>query len=95
MDDVLIGNLTGPLARVKATVPTTKFEGREVEQERELCRCRCADKGRAWARGHPPSQPNLKRAESRKGSIKMVGAIYDLANGVVGVRRLDLGFLRQ
>lgn len=58
INDVVMGNMTGLLARVKAALPATKFE---VEQESELCGCCCTNKCLAWVGGNSPAQPRFGR----------------------------------
>ena len=82
IDDVVLGNLTGLLARVKPAIPATKFDGDK------------SSKNAAYVDAVARTNVTLALAEIRrrspilqelekKGSIKIVGAMYDLATGVV------------
>ena len=82
IDDVVLGNLTGLLARIKPAIPATKFDG-----EKSSKNARYVD---AVAhtnvvltleniRGRSPLLADLEK----KGSIQIVGAMYNIANGMV------------
>jgi carbonic anhydrase len=82
IDDVVLGNLTALLARIKPAVAGTKFDG-----EKSSKNARYVD---AVARTNVVlvlaeirrRSPILEELE-KKGSIKIVGAMYDLATGAV------------
>jgi carbonic anhydrase len=82
IDDVVLGNLTGLLAKIKPAIPETKFDGEK------------SSKNPAYV--DAVAQTNVKlgletirRRSSvladleKKGSIQITGAMYDLANGMV------------
>jgi carbonic anhydrase len=82
IDDVVMGNLTGLLARVKSAIPATKFDGEK------------SSKNAAYVDAVARTNVTLGLAEIRrrssiledlekKGSIKITGAMYDLATGAV------------
>jgi carbonic anhydrase len=82
IDDVELGNLTGLLARVKPAITATKFEGEK------------SSKNYAYVDAVAETNVNLAVAAihrrspiledmSKKGSIAIVGAMYDLATGAV------------
>jgi carbonic anhydrase len=82
IDDVVLGNLTGLLARVKAAIPATKFDGEKSSKNASYVDAVARTNvvlGLAEIRRRSPILEELER----KGSIKIVGAMYDLANGVV------------
>lgn len=82
IDDVVLGNLTGLLARIKPALPATKFDGDKSSKN--------ANYVDAVARANVVlvlaeirrRSPILEDLE-KKGSIKIVGAMYTVANGVV------------
>jgi len=82
IDDVVLGNLTGLLARVKPAVAATKFDGDK------------SSKNAAFVDAVARTNVTLSIAEIRrrspildgleqKGSIKIVGAMYALSTGTV------------
>ena len=82
IDDVVLGNLTGLLARIKPAVVTTKFDGEK------------SSKNYAYVDAVARTNVSLSIAEIRrrsplledlehKGSIKIAGAMYTLTNGTV------------
>ena len=82
IDDVVLGNLTGLLARIKPAIPATKFEGEKSSKNPAFVD--------AVARANVKlAIENIRRRSSvladleKKGSIQITGAMYNLANGVV------------
>jgi len=82
IDDVVLGNLTGLLARVKPALASTKYEGEK------------SSKNYGYVDAVAETNVNLVVAEihrrspvledlCKKGSIAIVGAMYDLATGTV------------
>ena len=82
IDDVVLGNLTGLLARIKPAVAQTKYDGEK------------SSKNYAYVDAVAETNVKLTVAEihrrspvledlSKKGSIAIVGAMYDLATGTV------------
>lgn len=82
IDDVVLGNLTGLLARIKPAIPATKFDGEK------------SSKNDAYVDAVARTNVGLVLAEIRrrspvladlekKGSIKMTGAMYSVSTGVV------------
>lgn len=82
IDDVVLGNLTGLLARIKPAIPETKFDGEKS--------------GKNYAYVDAVARTNVKLTLEnitqrstlladlqKKGSIRIVGAMYDLATGSV------------
>jgi carbonic anhydrase len=82
IDDVVLGNLTGLLARIKPAIPATKFEGEK------------SSKNAAYVDAVARTNVTMSLAEIRrrssiledmekKGKILITGAMYDLTTGVV------------
>jgi carbonic anhydrase len=82
IDDVVLGNLTGLLARIKPAVVQTKYDGEK------------SSKNYAYVDAVGETNVRLAVAEihrrspiledlSKKGSIVIAGAMYDLATGAV------------
>jgi carbonic anhydrase len=82
IDDVVLGNLTGLLARIKPAIPATKFEGEK------------SSKNAGYVDAVARTNVTMNLAEIRrrstileemekKGKILMTGAMYDLTTGKV------------
>jgi carbonic anhydrase len=82
IDDVVMGNLTGLLARVKAAIPATKFDGekssKNVSYVDAVARANVL-LGLADIRRRSAILDEMEK----KGSIKIAGAMYSLATGTV------------
>jgi carbonic anhydrase len=82
IDNVVLGNLTGLLARIKPAIRATKFEGEKSSKNAAYVD--------AVARTHVTlvlaeirrRSPILEELEKQE-SIRIAGAMYDLANGAV------------
>lgn len=82
IDDVVLGNLTGLLARVKPAIPGTKFDGEKSSKNASYVDAVARTNvtlGLAEIRRRSPILEELEK----KGSIKISGAMYDLATGMV------------
>jgi len=82
IDDVVLGNLTGLLARVKPAIPATKFDGEKSSKNPNYVDAVARTNvvlGIAEIRRRSPILQDLEK----KATIKIVGAMYDLATGVV------------
>ena len=82
IDDVVMGNLTGLLARVKAAIPATKFDGEKSSKNATYVDAVARANvllGLADIRRRSPILDEMEK----KGSIKMAGAMYNLATGTV------------
>src|SRR5215469_8412431 len=82
IDDVVLGNLTGLLARVKPAIPATKFDGEKSSKNASYVDAVAQTNvvlGLAEIRRRSPILQELEK----KGSIKIQGAMYDLATGMV------------
>jgi len=82
IDDVVMGNLTGLLARVKSAIPATKFDGEKSSKNPgyvdAVARANVLV-GLADIRRRSPILDEMEK----KGSIKIAGAMYNLATGTV------------
>ena len=84
IDDVVLGNLTGLLARIKPAIPETKFDGERSSKNASYVDAVARTNvvlGVAEVRRRSPILATLET----KGSIKIAGAMYDLATGVVEI----------
>jgi carbonic anhydrase len=82
IDDVVLGNLTGLLARIKPAIPATKYEGEKSSKNASYVDAVARTNvvmGLAEIRRRSPVLEGLEK----KGSIQITGAMYDLATGVV------------
>jgi carbonic anhydrase len=82
IDDVVLGNLTGLLARVKPAIPATKFAGEKSSKNAAYVDAVAHTNvllGLGEIRRRSPILEDLEK----KGSIKIAGAMYDLATGTV------------
>ena len=82
IDDVVLGNLTGLLARIKPAIPATNFEGEKSSKNAAYVDA----VGRtnvvlalAEIRRRSPVLENMEK----KGSIMITGAMYNLSTGTV------------
>ena len=82
IDDVVLGNLTGLLARIKPAIQATKFDGEKSSKNASYVDAVARTNvvlGLAEIRRRSPILEELEK----KGSIKITGAMYDLSNGMV------------
>ena len=82
IDDVVLGNLTGLLARIKPAIPATQFNGEKSSKNATYVDAVARTNvvlGLAEIRRRSPILEKLEK----EGRIKIAGAMYDLANGVV------------
>ena len=82
IDDVVLGNLTGLLARIKPAIPATKFDGEKSSKNASYVDAVARTNvvlGLAEVRRRSPILEELEK----KGSIHITGAMYDVATGVV------------
>jgi carbonic anhydrase len=82
IDDVVLGNLTGLLARIKPAIPETKFEGEKSSKNPAYVDAVARTNVRVALENIRRRSPVLTDLE-KKGSIQITGAMYDLATGVV------------
>lgn len=82
IDDVVLGNLTGLLARIKPAMRTLKFDGEKSSKNSSYVDAVARANvvlGLAEIRRRSPILEDLEK----KGSIKIAGAMYNVANGMV------------
>jgi carbonic anhydrase len=82
IDDVVLGNLTGLLARVKPAIPATKFDGEKSSKNASYVDAVARTNVTLGVAEIRRRSPILQESE-KKGTIKIVAAMYDLSNGVV------------
>jgi len=82
IDDVVLGNLTGLLARIKPAIPETKFEGEKSSKNSAFVDAVARTNVKVALQDIRRRSPVLADLE-KKGSIQITGAMYDLATGVV------------
>jgi len=86
IDDVVLGNLTGLLARIKPAIPATKFEGDKSSKNPAYVDAVAKTNVELTLDNIRRRSPVLADLE-KKGSIKITGAMYDLASGTVEFNR--------
>jgi len=82
IDDVVLGNLTGLLARIKPAIPGTKSDGERSSKNAAYVDAVARANvllGVADIRRRSP----ILEALEKKGTIRIAGAMYDVATGVV------------
>ena len=82
IDDVVLGNLTGLLARIKPAIPATHFTGEKSSKNAAYVDAVARTNvvlGLDEIRRRSPILADLEK----KGTIKITGAMYTLSNGMV------------
>jgi carbonic anhydrase len=82
IDDVVLGNLTGLLARIKPAIPETKFEGEKSSKNPAYVDAVARTNVILALENIRRRSPVLADME-KKGSIQITGAMYNLADGLV------------
>jgi len=82
IDDVVLGNLTGLLSRIKPAIPATKFDGEKSSKNPDYVDAVARTNVSLTMAEIRRRSPILEDLE-KKGSIKISGAMYDLTTGVV------------
>ena len=82
IDDVVLGNLTGLLARIKPAIPETKFEGEKSSKNPAYVDA-VARTNVALALENIRRRSPLLADLEKKGSVQITGAMYNLASGIV------------
>ncbi|HTT19568.1 MAG TPA: carbonic anhydrase family protein [Candidatus Sulfotelmatobacter sp.] len=82
IDDVVLGNLTGLLSRIKPAIPATKFEGEKSAKNPNYVDAVARTNVLLMLEEIRRRSPILEDLE-KKGNIKIAGAMYDLATGTV------------
>jgi carbonic anhydrase len=81
IDDVVFGNLTGLLARIKPAVKKTEFDG-EKSSKNDAYVDAVARTNVLLVLAQIRQRSTKLVALEEKGSIKLIGGMYNLANGV-------------
>lgn len=82
IDDVVLGNLTGLLARIKPAVSATKFDGDKTSKNAAYVDAVAHTNVSLALADIRRRSPVLEQLE-QKGSIKIAGGMYNLATGAV------------
>ena len=82
IDDVVLGNLTGLLSRIKPAISATKFDGEKSSKNPDYVDAVARTNVSLTMAEIRRRSPILEDLE-KKGSIKISGAMYDLTTGVV------------
>jgi len=82
IDDVVLSNLTGLLARIKPAIPATKFEGEKSSKNPTYVDAVARTNVKLVLADIRRRSPTLEQLE-KKGNIQISGAMYDLATGAV------------
>jgi len=82
IDDVVLGNLTGLLARIKPAIPATKFDGEKSSKNLAYVDAVARANVMLGIADIRRRSPTLEALEN-KGNIKIAGGMYDLATGMV------------
>ena len=80
IDDVILGNLTGLLARIKPAIPATKFDG-EKSSKNAVYVDAVARTNVALTLYNIRARSSVLAELEKKGSIQIVGAMYDVTTG--------------
>lgn len=82
IDDVVLGNLTGLLARIKPAIPATKYDGEKSSKDAGYVDAVAETSVALTLADIRRRSPVLEDLE-KKGKISIAGAMYDLATGKV------------
>lgn len=82
IDDVVLGNLTGLLARIKPAIPPTKFDGEKSSKNAAYVDAVARTNVQLTVDNIRQRSPILADL-AQKGSIQITGAMYDLKTGMV------------
>jgi carbonic anhydrase len=82
IDDVILGNLTGLLARIKPAIPATKFDGEKSSKNSSYVDAVARTNVTLALEEIRRRSPLLEDLE-KKGTIKISGAMYELSTGMV------------
>jgi carbonic anhydrase len=82
IDDVVLGSLTGLLARIKPAISGTKFDGERSSKNASFVDA-VARTNVLLAVAEIRRRSPVLDALEKKGSIKIAGAMYDLGTGVI------------
>jgi len=82
IDDVVLGNLTGLLARIKPAIPATKFDGEKSSRNPTYVDA-VARTNVALGLGEIRRRSPLLEELEKKGTVRITGAMYNLSTGIV------------
>lgn len=82
INDVVLGNLTGLLARIKPAIPATKFDGEKSSKNGPYVDA-VARTNVVLALGEIRRRSPILEDLEKKGTIQTTGAMYDLSTGMV------------
>lgn len=82
IDDVVLGNLTGLLARIKPAIPSTKFDGEKSSKNAAYVDAVARTNVQLTVDNIRQRSPILADL-AKKGSIQITGAMYDIKTGMV------------
>ena len=82
IDDVVLGNLTGLLARIKPAVAQTQFDGEKSSKNYAYVDAVAKTNVQLVIADIRRRSPTLEELE-KKGSIKITGGMYSVSNGTV------------
>jgi carbonic anhydrase len=82
IDDVVLGNLSGLLARIKPAIPATKFEGEKSSKNAAYVDAVARSNVTLTVENTRRRSATLAELE-KKGSIQIVGGMYDIGTGAV------------
>jgi len=82
IDDVVLGNLTGLLARIKPAIPATKFDGEKSSRNLTYVDA-VARTNVALGLGEIRRRSPLLEELEKKGTVRITGAMYNLSTGIV------------
>ncbi|HUN87661.1 MAG TPA: carbonic anhydrase family protein [Terriglobales bacterium] len=82
IDDVVLGNLTGLLARIKPAIPATKYDGDKSSKNPAYVDA-VARTNVVLAQGDIRRRSSILEDLEKKGNISIVGAMYELTTGKV------------
>src|SRR5215471_17086468 len=82
IDDVVLGNLTGLLARIKPAIPATKFDGDKSSKNPSYVDAVARTNVMLGLDEIRRRSPLLEELE-KKGTVRITGAMYNLSTGIV------------
>lgn len=82
IDDVVLGNLTGLLARIKPAIPKTTYDGEKSSKNARYVDA-VARTNVVMSVGEIRRRSPILEELEKKGSIRITGAMYDLTTGAV------------
>ncbi|MFK8038497.1 MAG: carbonic anhydrase family protein [Crocinitomicaceae bacterium] len=82
VDDVKLGNITAMLEKIKPAVAMTTYEGEKSSKNKEFVHMVCENNVKNTMDQIRKNSPVLAEMEAN-GEIKIVGAVYDMDNGIV------------